>query len=278
MKKVSKKIIGITGSSGALGSHFIKLYKSKFDFRVFKHKVENKNEFKSWLKKNYDIEIFIHLAAISSIKETNRKKKETYDINTFATIYLIQELNKTKLKNFKYFLFSSSSHVYKPSFKKLSENSIRKPETVYGKSKKMVEDYIHKNHKKINFKIGIARIFNFYSRNHGKGFFIQDIKKKLRLNRKILKINKINTPRDYIDLTQLCEILLFMINKKISKVINIGSGKQLNLINLVKQIKDKYKFKSKLELENKKYPGLFANINLLRKIGYKKKMKKFKLK
>ena len=66
-----------------------------------------------------------------------------------------------------------------------------------------------------------------------------------------------------------------MINKKISKVINIGSGKQLNLINLVKQIKEKYKFKTKLELENKKYPGLFANINLLRKTGYKKKMKKF---
>ena len=278
MKKVSKEIIGITGSSGALGSHFIKLYKSKFNFRIFKYKIENKNEFKSWLKKNCDIKIFIHLAAISSIKETNRKIKKTYNINTFATIYLIKELNKAKLKKFKYFLFSSSSHVYKPSFKKLSENSIRKPETVYGKSKKKVEDYIYKNRKKINFKIGVARIFNFYSRNHGKGFFIQDIKKKLRLNRKILKINKINTPRDYIDLTQLCEILLFLINKKISKVINIGSGKQLNLINLVKKIKDKYKFKTKLELENKKYPGLFADINLLRKIGYKKKMKKFKLK
>ena len=63
---------------------------------------------------------------------------------------------------------------------------------------KKVEDYIHKI-KKINFKIGVARILILF-RNHGKGFFVQDIK-KLRLNRKILKINKINTPRDYIDLT-----------------------------------------------------------------------------
>ena len=112
-----------------------------------------------------------------SIKETNRKIKETYNINTFTTIYLIKDLNKATYKHFKSFLFSSSSHVYKPSFKKLSENSIRKPETVYGKSKKKVEDYIHKNRKKINFKIGVARIFNFYSRNHGKDFLFKILKK-----------------------------------------------------------------------------------------------------
>ena len=277
MNRVSKKIIGITGAKGALGSQLIRIYKTKVRFRIYKNKIENKEKFKLWLNKNSDIQYFIHLAGISSIGKTSVNPKKTYKVNSSATIDIIKILNKSKLINLNYFLFSSTSHVYKPSLKSLSEKSIRKPTSIYGKSKKKVEDFILKNHKKIKFKIGIARIFNFYSNKHGKGFFIQDIKNRLRINKKILKIRKINTSRDYINLSQLCEILFFILNKKITKVVNVGSGRQLNLINLIKLIKDKNSVKTKLVFEKKKYPGLFANINLLRQLGYRKKMIKFKL-
>ena len=233
MNRVSKKIIGITGAKGALGSQLIRKYKTKVSFRIYQNKIENKKKFKSWLSKNSDIQYFIHLASISSIGKSNINPKKTYKINSSATIDIIKILNKSKLINLNYFLFSSTSHVYKPSLKSLSENSIRKPSTIYGKSKKRVEDFIFKNHKKIKFKIGIARIFNFYSNKHGKGFFIHDIKNRLRSNKKILKISKINTARDYINLDQLCEILFFILNRKITKVVNIGSGKRQNLIDLI---------------------------------------------
>ena len=277
MKKVSKNIIGITGSKGALGTLFIKKYNNKFKFRIYKDRIENKKKFNKWLKKNLDIEYFIHLAAISSISRSKKNQKKTYNINSTATIEIIKILNKARLKKFKYFLFSSSSHVYKPSFKSLSEQSIRKPLTVYGKSKKKVEDFILKNNKKIKFKIGIARIFNFYSKKHRNGFFIQDMKQKMRLKKSALKITKINISRDYIDAYQVCEILFFMMKKKVQKALNIGSGKEINLIDLIKLIKKKHNLNNQLIFETKKYPGLFANINLLRKLGYKKKLKKFKL-
>ena len=277
MNRVSKKIIGITGARGALGSHLIRKYKTKVSFRIYKNKIENKKNFKSWLSKNSDIQYFIHLAGISSIGKSNINSKKTYKVNSSATIDIIKILNKSKLINLNYFLFSSTSHVYKPSLKSLSESSIRKPSTIYGKSKKRVEDFIFKNHKKIKFKIGIARIFNFYSSKHDKGFFIHDIKNKLRNNKKILRIRKINTSRDYINLNQLCEILFFILNKEITKVVNVGSGKQLNLIDLIQLIKDKNNVKTKLVFENKKFPGLFANVNLLRQLGYRKKMIRFKL-
>ena len=98
----------------------------------------------------------------------------------------------------------------------------------------------------------------------------------MTINNKILKIRKINTSRDYIDIDQLCEILLFILNKKITKTINIGSGKKLNLVNLIKLIMNKKNIKKKLIFENKEYPGFFANISLLRKLGYRKKIYKFK--
>ena len=84
------------------------------------------------------------MAAISSVRETNKNPKKTYKINSTASIDILNKLNKAKLSDLKYFLFSSSSHVYCPSIKSISEKSIRKPPTIYGKSKKRVEDFILK--------------------------------------------------------------------------------------------------------------------------------------
>ena len=275
MKKVSKKIVAITGARGALGSEFIKKYKKYFNFRIYKDRIENKKKLNNWLNDNLDIQYFLHFAAITAVSKTKNNPKKTYKINSNASISLIQKLNQKKFNKLKYFLFSSSSHVYKPSQKSLSENSLRKPMSIYGNSKKKVEDFIFRNKKKIKYKIGIARIFNFYSSKHGGGFFINDMKKKLKFNNKILRIN---TLRDYINLDQLCDIIFFMVNKNISNPLNIASGKKINLTDLSKLIIKKYNFKANVAFEKKSYPGLFGNINLLRKLGYKKKIAKFKLK
>ena len=63
--------------------------------------------------------------------------------------------------------------------------------------------------------------------------------------------------------------------KKIPLALNVASGIPLNLIDLIKSIKKKLNSKSKLNFEKKRYPGLFANIKLLRRVGYKKKITKF---
>ena len=105
MNKVSKKIVGITGAKGALGSHFIRKYKTKFNFKIYKDRIENKNKFRSWVKKNRNIQYFIHFAAISSIRQTNKDPKKTYKINSLAAIDIIKILNNVKLTNLKYFYF-----------------------------------------------------------------------------------------------------------------------------------------------------------------------------
>lgn len=277
MKKVYKKIIGITGAKGALGSHFIKKYNNIYNFKIYKKRIHNNNDFSTWYKNNKNIEIFIHLAGLTSVKETNVNRKKTILINTTASINIIKTINKNKFSNFKYFLFSSSSHVYKPSFKSLTEKAKRKPLTYYGHSKKKVEDYVIKSQKKLNFKIGIARIFNFYTNKHKSGFFIYDLTKKLK-SLKFLKIQKINTLRDYIRVDQLCDIMNFMIKNKINRPLNVGSGIPLNLIKLVESIKKKCNLKTNLLYDKKPIPGLYSNSRLLKKLGYKKRLTKFILK
>lgn len=277
MKKVYKKEIGITGANGVLGNYFIKKNKNNYTFKEYNKKIEDIAEFKNWLKKNKNIEIFLHLAAITKIKLAKKNKKKTFLINSESTIKILNVFNSLENKKLKYFLFASSSHVYAPSFNKINEKSKRIPINTYGESKKIVEDYIFKNNKKFYFKIGIARIFNFYSKEQTEGFFIFDIIKRIKRKKNLLKFKKVNTNRDYIPLKDLSNIIKFMILKRIDRPINIGTGKKLNLIKLIKKIKLLYNKNLKIIFEQKKYPGYVSNISLLRKLGYKNKISIFKL-
>ncbi len=277
MKKVYKKKIGITGGKGVLGTHFINRYKKKYHFILYNKRIENYKHLQEWLTKNSDIEVIIHLAGLVSIKKTKSNQKKTNLVNTLSSIKLLNILNKIKNNEIKYFLFASSSHVYSPSKKKLKENSQRLPKTFYGLSKKKVEDFIIKNKKKYKFAIGVARIFNFYSKKQKDGFFVYDLSKKIREAKNKLLVNKTNTLRDFINLDQLTEMVDFMIKNKIADPLNLGSGKSINLSNLLINIKNKINKNLSLSLNKKYYPGLVANINLLRRLGYKKKIREFKI-
>lgn len=278
MKKVYKQIVGITGSTGVLGNFFIKKFNKKFIFKKYSGRIENISKLKNWLTRNKNIEIFLHFAGITKVNIAEKNKRKTYLVNTISPIKILNTLNLQKNNKLKYFLFASTSHVYAPSFNKLTEQSKRNPNSTYGKSKKIVEDYIFENHKKFFFRIGIARIFNFYSIKQKEGFFIPDIIKKLKLKKNSLTFKKVNTDRDYISLIDLSNIIKFMILKKINTPLNIGTGKKLNLIQLIKMIKNYYNFNLKIIFEKKKYPGYVSNISLLKKSGYIKKISNFKLK
>ena len=97
MKKVSKKIVAITGARGALGSEFIKKYKKNFSFRIYRDRIENKKKLNNWLNDNLDIQYFLHFAAITAVSKTKNNPKKTYKINSIASISLIKKLNQKKI-------------------------------------------------------------------------------------------------------------------------------------------------------------------------------------
>ena len=73
--------------------------------------------------------------------------------------------------------FSSSSHVYNFSKKKLIEKSNCNPITYYGKLKLQAEKYLLKNNK--NLPICIARIFSFTHHKQNKQYFIPSIYERI---------------------------------------------------------------------------------------------------
>ena len=258
-----KKKIIITGGNGMLGNHFYNMYKNAFIIIKYPNRIENFKKFEKWLEgKRFNY--LIHFAA--KTKSESKDKKKLKLINETSTIRMIKIINKKKILNFKYFLFISSSHVYGFSNKKIKETKKRTPKNLYGKSKKRVEDYIINKRKKLNFKVGIARIFNVTGAKQRKGNFVPDMVEKMK---KVKTIYFVNQFRDFIHIDDVSRSIKLLIDKKFEKPINISSGKKINLINACKILNNSF-LKNKISLDKKRGKDIFGNNSLLRNIGIKK--------
>ena len=262
MKKVLDKIV-ITGGNGLLGSQFKKKYGKKFRIISYPHRLEDFKKVNTWLK-NKDFKYFIHFAAITKNQKINKKKINL--VNVESSINLIKTLNKHKIKNFSFFLFISSSHVYGYSRKKIKEDKIRMPINYYGFTKKKVEDYIFKNRKKNYFKIGIARVFNFTGPKQTSGYFIPDAIFKIKNN---INLTNINVYRDFVHIDDILESVVLILKKKFYKPINISSGNKINLIQICKLINSLF-FKKNIFINLSGRGDIFGSNKKLRSLGKNK--------
>ena len=266
MKKVSKKTILITGGNGVLGSYFYNKYKKNYKIISFTHRLEQFNKLEKWIKNN-TFDYFIHFAAVTSRKKENYSKINL--INKVLPIKILKFFRKNSIKNFRYFLFISSSHVYGYYKNKILETNQRKPFNEYGDTKKKVEDYILKNRKLFNFKIGIARIFNFTSDKQSLGHFIPDIYQKIKEKKNLVDLNN---NRDFIHIDDVARSLELMIKKKFDSPLNICSGVKTNLISLSRKL-NLMTFKKNIIFKNSKNKlkqDICGNNTLLKKLGLKK--------
>ena len=123
--------------------------------KVFRGNIINKLELSEWFKKN-KFDYFIHLAAVVPIDKVTKNINIAKKINITGTKNIIKEINESK--TIKWFFYSSTSHVYKFNDKKIKETSIKKPFSIYDKTKLRAEICIKKNiSNKIKYCIG--RIF-----------------------------------------------------------------------------------------------------------------------
>ena len=252
--------IGLTGSTGSLGKIILKNY-TGFSFSKFKGDIRNKTELSRWIKKN-NLDIIIHLAAIVPIKEVNKNRKKAWQVNYLGTKNLIDICVQRKIK---WLFFSSTSHVYNSSKKKISEDNKLSPISYYGKTKLLAEKYIIKKfkHKKINFCIG--RIFSTTNKNQKKNYLVPDLKLKIKKVRKRIVLKNLNHYRDFISMKDISKIIFFLLRIKYTGIINFGTGNGTHLKDIAKIIAKKHK-KEIIFRDNKKKTYLVADIKKLKRI------------
>jgi len=261
--KFSELKFGITGHTGVLGREFIKKNKN-LNFIKFKGDITKKNDVKKWFQKN-PIDIVVHLAAVVPTNIVKKKINYAKKVNYTGTKLLVDEA--VKYKKIKWFFYSSTSHVYKFSKNKISENSTIKPTSKYGLTKLKGEKYIQKKlNKKIPFCIG--RIFSFTSVHQKKPFVIPSIVDKAKLKKKLTLFNNTNHLRDFLCVSDVCEAIKILIDKKSTGIYNIGSGNKTLISDIVKLIFYKYK-KNYLINNTSKQTCLVSNNSKIKKLNWK---------
>ena len=236
--KFNKIKCGITGHTGVLGSELIRKNK-KIRFVKFKDDISNKKNIQNWFQNN-KFDIIIHLAAIVPTKIVKKNYKLANKINYLGTKLLVDEI--LKKQEIQWFFYSSTSHVYKFSKNKISENGVLKPISKYGLTKLRGENYIIKKlKKKVPYCIG--RIFSFTNNKQSKEYIIPAIFNKAKSKKKEIIFKDTNHFRDFLCVKDICSAILILKKNKANGIYNIGSGKKVLLSNIVKIILDKYKKK-----------------------------------
>lgn len=254
-----KKKIGLTGSTGSLGKMILKKNK-KFIFGIFKDDIRDRKKVFRWINKN-NFDVVIHLAAIVPIKEVIRDPIKAKSVNLTGTKNLVDACIKKKIN---WFFFASTSHVYKSSNRKISEISLKKPISYYGKTKLSAEKYIVKRFETAKIKYCIGRIFSTANKNQKKNYLVPDLKHKIKNTKKKILLKNLNHYRDFISMEDLTSIIFILLEKRFNGVLNLGSGNGIFLKDIAKIIAKRYK-KEIIFDDNKKITYLVANISKLLK-------------
>jgi len=207
------------------------------------------NEYQKLNNKKFDA--ILHFAAYLNINESTKKPLEYFENNITGSINLIKYIKKTKSKNF---LFSSTCSLYSRKAKlPFTEKSEISPENPYSESKYMMEKIIHWCSKSYKFNYIILRYFNpcgssldnkiGYSLIPSPQLIPALIRSILGLQDFEITCGKVNTPdkttiRDYINILDLADIheisLKALLEGHKSNIYNIGIGKGLSILEIIK--------------------------------------------
>lgn len=211
-------------------------------------------QFLNKIFKKYSIFGIIHFAALKSIPESYLKKKKYFEVNINGTKKILRMCKKY---NCNFFIFSSSAAIYdqnqKPPYRETSKIN---PVNPYSKSKYIAEkEIINFSHIKKDFRFVILRYFNPVGAHvsgklnenprKAQGNLMPQICKTANGERKFLNLygNQYDTKdgtciRDFIHVDDLAEghvkSLNYLINKKKSSTFNLGTGKGITVLKVIK--------------------------------------------
>ena len=230
--------IGVTGSSGFLGSHLIKALRELADSEVTTLQRNSSgsfpvaNELRSFVK---NLDLIYHIAGV------NRGTNEEILRGNIKTTFNLLEAVKKFGKPFPRIVFASSSQVYKRATqpgKLITESYKAEPPTLFGVAKKTAEDLIRLS----GFEHVIMRIANIYGpgcRPEYNSVIATFCHKSA--NGEPLRID--GDGRQERDFIYIEDVIRAMVlagiknNKSVSGIYNLGTSRTTSLRQIIRSIK-----------------------------------------
>ena len=252
--------IFLTGAEGFIGSHLAEklvrrghdltcliLYNSfnswgwlehidnkiKKEIRVITGDIRDEFLIKNQLKKNVDV--VINLAALIGIPYSYRARKSYFDTNAIG---LLNILNSALSSNIKKIIHTSTSEVYgSPKYIPIDEKHLVSAQSPYAASKVAADQIALSYNKSFNSPVTILRPFNTFGPRQSLRAIIPTIITQI-LNKKVLKLGSLYPTRDLTYIDDTTDAFLCALNKKkdIGEIINIGSGFEVSVKELVRKI------------------------------------------
>jgi len=296
-------MIVVTGGAGFIGSRIIKsLNKKGFNQIIVVDNLERGEKIKNlsgldiydyfesaefieiFNKKNSfkKIQTIFHEGACSTTTEWNGKYIMEKNFKFSKDLFDNCQSKKIKL------IYASSASVYGSKNKDFTEKfTNEKPLNPYAFSKFLFDQYFRMNFKKIKSQVTGLRYFNVYG--PGEAHKESMTSPVFKFYNQLLKKNKISIfkgshnysdgehQRDFIYVDDCVDVNLWFNKKNISGIFNVGTGKASSFNSLAKEV-IKYFHKGKVKyidfpenLINSYQPFTKANVNKIKKAGYKKK-------
>ena len=283
----------ITGGAGFIGSHLTEFLSKKYFVTVIDNlshgnKIKSKNkrikivkvdvrdqELINYYSKN--CKTIYHLAAVLGVDIVSNKNVETMNCEFEGIKNVCNAAKKNKVRKI---IYSSSSGVYgKLNYSKnVKENATIAPVSAYSISKRACEFYLKSFYKENKITSIAVRLFNVYGPRQDERMVVSRFISQAKNNKPITIYGSGKQTRDFTYIDD-CVKVFDLIDRKVNgfQIVNSSKGKDLNILNLAKKIKNDLKSKSKIvhivtpnKLEEFQVPKRCGNSSKLFKlINYK---------
>lgn len=185
----------------------------------------------------------IHLAAQSFVPQSFTNPHETFEINFFGTLNLLQALKQSDFQG--RLLFVGSGDMYGlvgPETLPVTENIPLKPRNPYAVSKVAAEALCYQWSQTEGMNIVMARPFNHIGPGQSERFVVSDFARQIveiKLGRREAEIltGDIDVTRDFTDVRDVVRAYLLLVQHgENGEVYNVCSGKEISIREILEQL------------------------------------------
>jgi len=261
----------VTGASGFVGGYLVR-YLQSLNVKVIPTVRVNSEKFKDYIEMDvmdkqrikeviteYRPTHIVHLAGQSSVSESWNKKEETFALNVFGTLRLLDAIREAKL-NCRILTIGSSEEygLVNPIESPVKETNPLRPMSPYGVSKLSAGIISMQYAKAYQMDIIHTRTFNHIGPGQRLGFVTQDFAKQIvdiekRLKEPVLRVGNLEAIRDFTDVRDIVRAYVALLQKgKRAEVYNVCSGQGVTIKNLLDHMLVMSKVSIRVEVDTAK--------------------------